>query len=93
MLDAKLCPPIIQHGIAAWVTRAVPPGHFLRAVLTNNLKEAFGRADHKNIAAMGHIVAYLYNEAPYQCWGSAEAVKDWQTVGGLGGIAAMQEVD
>lgn len=91
MLNAKLCPPAIQHDIVAWVSCAAPQGSFLTAVLANNLKEAFARADHNNIAAMGHIVAYLYNEVPSQYWGSAEAVKDWQTAGGLEGIAGMQD--
>jgi len=81
----------MKRELDAWVERAMPPCDFLRAVLNNDLKESFAKADHNNIAAMGHIVAYLYNEVPAQCWGSAEVVKDWATAGGLEGIAEMQD--
>lgn len=39
-------------------------GDFLRAVLDNDLFEAFARADHKNEPALHNIVMWLYNEAP-----------------------------
>lgn len=39
-------------------------GHFLRAVLDNDLFEAFGRADQKNELALHNIVMWLYNVAP-----------------------------
>jgi len=64
-------------GILNYVQNRVPPGHFLYAVLTNNLREAFGRADESNTTAMRDIVAYCYNKIPATCWGSPEHVKAW----------------
>jgi hypothetical protein len=52
-------------------------GDFLYAVLTNNLKEAFQRADDSNIENMYAIVNYCYNELPSVCWGSPEKVGAW----------------
>jgi hypothetical protein len=59
----------VQHGI--------PTGGFLYAVLTNNLKESFWRADAENLAAIFDIVSYIYNEIPGACQGSPEKVATW----------------
>ena len=73
-------PEITRESIDAWVHDARPTGGFLRAVLENNLREAFARADHENSAAMHDIVSYLYNEFPGLCWGSPESVAEWPEV-------------
>ncbi len=61
-----------------YVKNAIPPGGFLTAVLSNDLKEAFGRADDINLDHMKEIVVYCYNEIPSNCWGSREAMADWK---------------
>lgn len=80
-------PEITRESIDAWVQDAKPTGGFLRAVLENNLREAFARADNDNSAAMHDIVSYLYNEVPGLCWGSPERVAEWPVV-----IAEMQKM-
>ena len=55
----------------------IPTGGFLRAVLENNLMEAFGRADRQNSEDMAEIVGYVYNEMPIGCHGSPEKVRAW----------------
>ena len=60
-----------------YVERGYPPGSFLRAVLANNLVEAFAHADAVNLAAMHTWAAWLWNEAPRNCWGSPERVATW----------------
>jgi len=52
-------------------------GHFLTAVLENNLRDAFGRADPENRKVLQQIVAYCYNEIPSASWGSKAKVKAW----------------
>jgi len=52
-------------------------GHFLTAVLSNNLREAFARADNENQKTMHQIVSYCHNQIPGVCWGSPEKVKAW----------------
>lgn len=80
-------PEITRESIDAWVHDARPTGGFLRAVLSNDLREAFARADLDNRAAMFDIVSYLYNECPGLCWGSYERVAEWPGV-----IAEMQKM-
>lgn len=65
------------ESIQRYVEDGIPPGDFLYAVLTNNLREAFGRADEDNLAAMGDIVAFCWCKIPSQCWGSPEKVSAW----------------
>lgn len=60
-----------------YVEHGIPTGGFLRAVLENNLTEAFGRADIENREAMFEIVHHVYNNLPYGCHGSAEIVDAW----------------
>lgn len=73
---AKIRPEIIES-IRAYADEGRPTGGFLRAVLSNDLKESFGRADDGNQATMFEIVSYCYNEIPSDCWGSPETVKEW----------------
>ena len=49
-----------------------------QALLENNLKESFARADDFNVQHMHEIVKYLYNEIPAACWGSPEKVEAWK---------------
>jgi hypothetical protein len=70
-------PQLTLEGIKNYVDNKIPTGSFLRAVLENNLLEAFKRADEGNISAMQEIVAYCYWEIPGNCWGSAEKVQEW----------------
>ena len=76
-IDYAQIPEHTLYGIHQYIEHHIPPGHFLEAVFSNDLREAFGRADEENIAAMFHIVAYLYNKVPGNCWGSPEKVRQW----------------
>jgi len=60
-----------------YVERGQPTGDFLQAVLENNLRESFGRADEWNRSNMFLIVSYCYNYLPALCWGSPEKVTAW----------------
>lgn len=78
--NVSMLPAHMQESIVEWIESPMPPkllGSFLYAVLTNNLREAFGRADAENRASMGAWVDYLYNYAPKDCWGSVENVNRW----------------
>ena len=70
-------PPSTLETIRAWIDTARPTGHFVDAVLSNDLSAAFGRADEFNRAAMYAIVFWLHNYAPSGCWGSREQVNSW----------------
>lgn len=64
-------------GLVAYIVNRTPTGDFLRAVLENNLMEAFGRADRLNTFCMKGIVSFIYNEAPIASHGSPEKVKKY----------------
>jgi hypothetical protein len=79
--ERRLQPPPIRHdtreALIRWASRGIEPGGFLMAVLTNDLKEAMGRADAYNRASLFSIVSFCYNELPSPCWGSPDKVKVW----------------
>jgi len=70
-------PKITMDTLDLYVTRGIPTGGFLYAVLTNNLFDAVTRADPMNRAALKDICVYVYNDLPQDCWGSPEIVAAW----------------
>ena len=76
-MDYSSVRPDVIESIMSYVHDRVPPGDFLEAVLENDLKESFERADDDNIRSMFEIVQFVYNEIPARCWGSPEKVKRW----------------
>ena len=85
-------PDRLWHGLKQYVEEGVPTGSFLYAVLSNNLRESFGRADDESRQALFAIVQLLYNYAPGDCWGSWALVDAWLQTGGLAGKRAGREV-
>jgi|SRR5579863_159924 len=73
----SLIPGRIRGALHRYVEHHIPTGDFLRAVLENDLKNAFALADDDCLAALFHIVAFCYNEIPGPCWGSKEAFREW----------------
>jgi len=80
MLNYDFVSDTVKESLARYVKHRIPTGGFLQAVLENNLKEACGRADDQNQATLFHIVSYIYNELPFNCWGSPERVRQWLVV-------------
>lgn len=79
MTDYSMLPEHMQEVARDYVEKGYEPGGFLFAVLSNDLVDAFGRADAINRAAMGAWAVWLLNEAPSTCWGSAERIHRWVT--------------
>ena len=75
--DASLILPDVKHSLDLYANNKCHPGSFLQAVLENDLMEAFGRADHAVMVNMPHILAYVQNNLPRDCWGSKMAVIEW----------------
>ena len=53
------------------------PGHFLQAVLSNDLVAAVGRADDEAMASLRPIIQFVYCNIPSPCWGSPDKVQRW----------------
>ncbi len=60
-----------------YIERRCPFGHFLTAVVENDLFEACNRADAENRLLLAEYVKWLYNYAPTGCYGSREKVEAW----------------
>jgi len=76
-LEATQIPGRMHDSLVRWVTEGRVSGHFLTAVLTNDLKEAVARADDENANALRDYVLFLYNNVPAGCFGSPERVTRW----------------
>jgi len=67
----------VIESLQRYVNNKIPTGGFLHALLANDLRETFARADGVNIAKIFQIVCYCWNEIPAVCWGSYEKVDEW----------------
>lgn len=70
-------PEHMHDGTIGYVMHGIPPGDFLYAVITNNLKEAVAYGDEQNLSALVNWVRFFYNATPSQCWGSEEKMNEW----------------
>ena len=57
----------------------IPPGDFLMAVLSNDLKGALQKADPESLENIKAIFGHIWNDLPQNIWGSHEAVKSHLT--------------
>lgn len=76
-MDRHGIPEYMQGGIIRYYENYIPPGHFLEAVINNDLKEACSRADDTNRHCLYKYMMWFYNEAPAGSWGYSGAVHDW----------------
>lgn len=74
---AYLIPAYMVGAAKRYILQGIPPGSFLTAVISNDLREAFARADDDNAAAMHGWVRFFFNYAPSGCWGSPERYSNW----------------
>lgn len=70
-------PERMQGGIIRYYENGIEPGHFLTAIINNDLKEAIGRADDENVNLLKAYVMWFYNQAPSGSWGFTGAVQQW----------------
>lgn len=67
---------MLSH-VRAYCEEGRPVGHFLSAVIDNDLFEAVARADEENLANLRAFTGYFYNEANPACYGSREKRLAW----------------
>lgn len=80
-----MVPAHCRAGLLEYIEHGTPVGGFLTALLSNDLKETYARADDENRGAVLSYVQFLYSHAPSTCWGSPKRVEDWIEQGGLAG--------
>ena len=72
-----MIPQSTMEGLLGYRDHGIPAGDFLRAVLSNDLMEAVGRADDANVAAIQAICQFVHYEMPWRCHGSRERYESW----------------
>lgn len=75
--NGRQIPGYMEDGLRRYVEDHKKPGDFLSAVISNDLYAACERADGTNVELLHVYVAFLYNEAPGNCWGSREQLDAW----------------
>jgi hypothetical protein len=85
MFHPDSCPAWARDSIDRYVQHGIPTGGCLRAVLSNDLMQAFSRADVETAKAMASIVSYIHNRVPGMAHGSEARVDAW--------IAARRKIE
>ena len=67
----------ILDAITDHVNNHIPNGHFVTAVLENNLMEAIFHADANSLAGLKDICRFIHWEIPSASHGSVEKVRAW----------------
>ena len=80
-----LIPSETMGGLRRYVDYGVPAGHFLMAVLENDLFQACAHADTPNMEGLIALVTWIYNREPHGCYGSRKIVDSWMSHDGLNG--------
>ena len=77
MVDAGI-PPHLQQGLCAYLLHGRRPGHFLQALLKNDLTEAITRYA-GDLNDLHTILIWLLNAVPRPALGSPQDVERWIT--------------
>lgn len=75
--DGEEVRPDILEALTAYGREGIPTGDLLRAVLSNDLFDAMGRADAENRRGLFAITRFVYNSLPGSSWGSPAKVDAW----------------
>lgn len=75
----ELLPERFRGGLERYIERGGGVGHFLTAVICNDLFGVCRRADPVSRVELFDFCAWFYNYAPPACFGSREKAKQWMT--------------
>jgi len=68
--------------IEMYIENGIIPGHFLQAIICNDLHKALAHADSENLRNIPAYPMFFYNQTPGLCWGSKEKMLAWSEQGG-----------
>ena len=77
MIDYSGLPERLQDGMKRYIENGIQPGDFLTACIQDKLVESLGRASTRTYEYVHSVAMFLYNEAPYDAWGSKEIMNLW----------------
>ena len=90
-MNLKNIPEHMHDAITRYVMDGIHPGSFLKAILTNDLKEAYIRADDINRKRIEDWAFFVIWEVPESCQGSELHFNTWMQRGGLNGIRKEED--
>ena len=70
-------PNHMRESIIRYCTEGTNPGHFLSAVINNDLVKAVQLADLSNRKLLANYVTWFFNYAPAGCWGKPNSTETW----------------
>ncbi len=84
-IDAGLIdlPYLVRPGLRRYLIDGQPVGHFLTALLANDLAETVWRADPDNLLLLKDFMLFLKWHAHSDSYGTPEKVTAWKKQGGL----------
>lgn len=68
----------VAESLRMYIEEGYSSGGFLEAVLSNDLFDVVAHADAVRSLEIPDIVRWIFNEAPQECWGSRDKVRDWK---------------
>lgn len=80
-LKYEILPEHLRGGFQRYVEHGIRPGHFLCAIIENDLVEAYSRGDETSLRAMPQIMYFVITELPRKSYGSPEHVAAWIKAG------------
>lgn len=75
-----MLPEHTRSSLIRWIEvgRNKPPGGFISALLSNNLREVFMRADDFNLPNIHYITQWMFNHMPPGSYGEKGVLKSWE---------------
>lgn len=70
-------PGTVLKSLYLYVEYGRKPGDFLTAVLSNQLFQAFQKADSASKAGLDSLIHFIWKHVPVKCYGDARAVERW----------------
>ena len=75
-------PDYMIESLVQYILIGRPVGHFLTAIINNDLKGAVNRGDDMNQCRIVNYVKFLFNYAPHGSWGYEGSTNMWIARGG-----------
>ena len=77
---------ITKESLNIYRDYGILPGHFLTAILCNDLRNTCHYANAYNESIISEIVKFCWDILPPQSWGDPELVKKWVNHSGFEGL-------
>jgi hypothetical protein len=74
---SKVPVPHMKDAVRRYIESRIPPGHFLTAIITNDLRGAVQYGDQENLKNLAEWARFFYNEVPAIAWGDHDTFMEY----------------